>query len=93
MIEDKIKDVMRGMEGIGGVPTPPEYYAEFDLRVKAALGLVESDCMHDVSSNDGSKIANAIWDDLKKSKLVNTPNDGDCFRADVVVRAINKFTK
>ena len=47
--EEKILDVMKGMEGIGGVPTPSEYYAEFGMRVKAALGLVDSDFISNVS--------------------------------------------
>ena len=53
-IRDVIKDVMKGMEGIGGVPTNEEYYAEFDERLRGALGLIKnhgdihhvSDCHH-----------------------------------------------
>lgn len=47
-IKEKIEEVMKGMEGIGGVPTPSEYYAEFDMRVKSALGLVDSDFISNV---------------------------------------------
>lgn len=48
--------------------------------------------MHGVSSNEAKRTADSIWNELKRTKLVSTPNDGDCFRADAVVRAINRFS-
>ena len=50
-IEEKIIDVMKGMEGIGGIPSPEEYYVEFDMRVKAALGLVTDEVSSGVSKS------------------------------------------
>ena len=38
-----VKDVADGMIGIGGMPTNEEFYAEFDMRIKAALGIKESE--------------------------------------------------
>jgi len=32
-----VKDIADGMIGIGGIPTNEEFYAEFDMRVRAAL--------------------------------------------------------
>jgi len=34
-----VKDIADGMYGIGGIPNNEEFYAEFDMRVKAALGI------------------------------------------------------
>lgn len=49
---------MKGMEGIGGVPTPSEYYAEFNMRVKAALGIIYDDF---ISSVKIRKCTNCIF--------------------------------
>jgi hypothetical protein len=35
-----IHDVLKGMEGIGGVPSNQEFYSEFDFRVRTVLGIV-----------------------------------------------------
>lgn len=32
-----VKDIADGMIGIGGIPSNEEFYAEFDMRVRAAL--------------------------------------------------------
>ena len=32
-----VKDIADGMIGIGGIPNNHEFYAEFDMRVRAAL--------------------------------------------------------
>lgn len=32
-----VKDIAEGMIGIGGIPSNEEFYAEFDMRVRAAL--------------------------------------------------------
>jgi hypothetical protein len=32
-----VKDIANGMIGIGGIPSNEEFYAEFDMRVRAAL--------------------------------------------------------
>lgn len=32
-----VKEIADGMIGIGGIPTNEEFYAEFDMRVRAAL--------------------------------------------------------
>lgn len=37
--DDKIIGVLKGMWGIGGVPSAKEFWAEFEMRAKAALGL------------------------------------------------------
>jgi hypothetical protein len=34
---DIVKDIADGMIGIGGIPSNEEFYAEFDMRVRAAL--------------------------------------------------------
>jgi len=34
-----VKDIADGMIGIGGIPNNPEFYAEFDMRVRSALGI------------------------------------------------------
>ncbi|MCH8067822.1 MAG: hypothetical protein IID16_00915 [Candidatus Marinimicrobia bacterium] len=39
--EEIIIDVLKGMKGIGGVPGNEEFYAEFEMRAKAALGLAD----------------------------------------------------
>jgi hypothetical protein len=36
---DIIQDVLAGMVGIGGIPSNEEFYAEFDMRVREALGI------------------------------------------------------
>lgn len=36
---DKVKDVLEGMVGIGGIPNNEEFYEEFNLRVKGVLGI------------------------------------------------------
>lgn len=33
-------DTLEGMRGIGGMPTNEEFYAEFNFRLKVALGLL-----------------------------------------------------
>jgi hypothetical protein len=46
-----VKDIADGMYGIGGIPNNEEFYAEFDIRVKAALGItpvIKSVCDHDI---------------------------------------------
>jgi len=37
--EKIIKDVLKGMEGISGVPSNKKFYDEFDMRLRAALGI------------------------------------------------------
>ena len=37
--EEIIQDILRGMEGIGGIPSNQEFYAEFDFRLRSALGI------------------------------------------------------
>ena len=36
-----VKDIADSMDGIGGIPTNKEFYAEFDMRVKEALNIEE----------------------------------------------------
>ena len=38
---ETVKDIADGMYGIGGIPNNEEFYAEFDMRVKAALGIAD----------------------------------------------------
>jgi hypothetical protein len=65
-IEQKILDVMKGMEGIGGIPTPEEYFAEFDMRVASALGLVDSAFLPPVSGMFSSeKLEQAYKDGVR----------------------------
>lgn len=37
-----VKEIADGMEGIGGIPNNEEFYAEFDMRVREALGIERS---------------------------------------------------
>lgn len=37
-----VNDVLEGMLGIGGIPTNESFYAEFDMRVRAGLGIPEN---------------------------------------------------
>jgi hypothetical protein len=39
--EEIVLDVLKVMEGIGGIPSNEDFYAEFDMRVKAAFGLAD----------------------------------------------------
>lgn len=32
-----VKDILKGMEGIGGIPTNQGFYEEFDFRLRAVL--------------------------------------------------------
>ena len=34
-IQDKIIDILKGMEGIGGLPTDQEFLDEFEFRLQA----------------------------------------------------------
>lgn len=36
-----VKNIAEGMYGIGGMPNNEEFYAEFDMRLKAALGIAD----------------------------------------------------
>jgi hypothetical protein len=36
-----VKDIADGMYGIGGIPNNEEFYVEFDMRVKAGLGIAD----------------------------------------------------
>lgn len=64
--------------------------AMYDLMTK----LVKfNSVLGDVSNNDvESMTAEKIWFDIKHSTIVSTEKHGDCFTAESVVRAINKFT-
>jgi len=50
-----VKDIADGMYGIGGLPNNEEFYAEFDMRVKSALGI------HDVVGRSEQLVAFLKW--------------------------------
>jgi hypothetical protein len=37
--EEKVNDILIGMIGIGGIPSNEDFYAEFDMRLREALGI------------------------------------------------------
>ena len=51
-----VKDIADGMYGIGGIPNNEEFYAEFDTRVKAALGIADVDGNEVALRNAAQKI-------------------------------------
>jgi len=71
-IEDKIKDIMKGMEGIGGLLTDEMYLAEFEFRL-SALKQVENNvvlddvikclCNHSIEERFPRELINKKCDD------------------------------
>ena len=57
-----VKDIADGMIGIGGIPSNEEFYAEFDLSVRAALRI------HDVEWLSEQLLAYTEW--LKNEGLL-----------------------
>ena len=72
-----IQDILRGMEGIGGIPSNQEFYAEFDFRLRSALGIE--------SENERLKAErDKILDEVKDEMV-------DKFDADPMVRRISNM--
>lgn len=44
---ERVKDIADGMEGIGGIPSNEEFYAEFNMRVMAALNITSNTVLGD----------------------------------------------
>jgi len=59
-----VKDIADGMIGIGGIPSNEEFYAEFDMRVRAALRIHDvvgcSELLPKRLSNEAYKKAQAL---------------------------------
>jgi hypothetical protein len=56
--DDKIIGVLKGMVGIGGVPSAKEFWAEFEMRAKAALGLLMSPDVRPLSTVELLEVIN-----------------------------------
>jgi len=54
--EEIIQDVLKGMEGIGGIPSKQEFYNEFDFRLRSAFGI------------ESSQPINSGWVSLERAK-------------------------
>jgi hypothetical protein len=63
--EQLIQDVLKGMEGIGGIPSNQEFYSEFDFRLRSAFGIESSQPINNMENkeqNTGMSLEQAAVD-------------------------------
>lgn len=88
--EEKIIEIIKQFEQKdykrGGVSIDPSNYNAI------ARTVVKNCSIPDVSNSEVSKkVALDIWENIRDSKIVTTKSNGDCFTAQAVARAVNKY--